>query len=212
MPLQNRVDPWGNIITTTARGTLLGNRGILHNGKKQIVKTYQHQSWVTCRLEFKNRKRELMAPSNFTELFFLDEATAFAAGHRPCCECRRERYLEFKDYWVKANLKKQADEVKISVINKLMHKDRINKGVKIIHKTNIKDLPDGTIFSYKNAAYLIFKTKIYLWSFEGYSFAQSVNMPDEVDVLTPKSIVNIFRLGFKPEIHKSIMTLSATFY
>lgn len=208
MPLQNRIDPWGNIIATTARGTLLGNRGILHNGKKQIVKTYQHQSWVTCRLKFKNIKRKLMTPNNYTELFFLDEATAFSAGHRPCCECRRERYLEFKDYWVKANLNKQTNDVKISIINKLMHKDRINKGVKITHRANLKELPDGTIFSYKSSAYLIFKPNIYLWSFEGYSFSKSVKVPAEVDVLTPKSIVNIFRLGFKPEIHKSIATYS----
>ncbi len=204
MPIQNRVDPWGNIIATTTKGTLLGNRGILHNGKKQIVKAYQHQSWVTCRLEFKQRKRKIMSPNNYTELFFLDEATAFAVGHRPCCECRRERYLEFKGYWVRANMNKQANEVKISVINRLMHNDRMNKGAKIIHKANIKNLPDGTIFSYKNFAYLIFKTKVFLWSFEGYSYAKNINIPNEVDVLTPKSIVNIFRLGFKPEIHKSI--------
>lgn len=204
MPLQNRVDPWGNIIATTARGSFLGNRGILHNGKKQIVKAYQHQSWVTCRLKFKHRKRKLMSPNNYTELFFLDEVTAFAAGHRPCCECRRERYLEFKDYWVRANLNKRANEINISVINRLMHKDRMNKGVKIIHRVNTKNLPDGTIFSHKNFAYLIFKTKIYLWSFKGYSCVKNFDMPDEVDVLTPKSIVNVLRLGFKPEIHKSI--------
>jgi len=208
MPLQNRVDSWGNILATTARGTLLGNRGILHNGKQQIIKTYQHQSWVACRLKFKNRKRKLMAPSNFTELFFLDEATAFAAGHRPCCECRRDRYLEFKNYWVRSNLDKQAKDVKISIINKLMHKERINKGVKITHRAKLKELPGGTIFSNKNSAYLIFETKIYLWSFEGYSFAKNVNISDEVDVLTPKSIVNIFRIGFKPEIHKSIANYS----
>ena len=208
MPLQNRIDPWGNIIATSARGTLLGNRGILHNGKKQIVKAYQHQSWVTCHIKFKNRKRKLMSSNNFTELFFLDEATAFAAGHRPCCECRRERYLEFKDYWVSANLNKQAGDVKISVINKLMHKDRINKGVKITHTAKLKELPDGTIFSYKRAAYLIFESNIYLWSFEGYSLSKIINAPDEVDVLTPKSIVNLFKFGFKPEIHKSIAAYS----
>jgi len=195
MPLQNRVDPWGNIIENTARGTLLGNRGILHNEKKQIVKTYQHQGWVTCSLKFKNRKRKLMTPGNYTELFFLDEATAFAAGHRPCCECRRERYLEFKDYWVRANLKEQINGIKISVTN---------KGKKNSYKANLKELPDGTIFSYNSSAYLIFKTKIYLWSFEGYCCPKSINIPDEVCVLTPRSIVNIFKLGFKPEIHKSV--------
>ena len=87
MAHQNRVDPWGNLVSTDARGTLLGNRGILHDDTRQIVRAHQHQSWVMCKLQFKNRKRELMSPGRYTELFFLDEATAFAAGHRPCGEC-----------------------------------------------------------------------------------------------------------------------------
>ncbi|MBT4289856.1 MAG: hypothetical protein HOD92_21225 [Deltaproteobacteria bacterium] len=89
MPLQNRVDPWGRILTSPYRGTLLGNRGILHNENRQVVKNHQHQNWVTCLLEFKERKRELMSPHHYTELFFLDEATALSAGHRPCGECTR---------------------------------------------------------------------------------------------------------------------------
>jgi hypothetical protein len=206
MPLQNRVDPWGNILATPARGTLLGNRGILHNSKKQIIKNYQHQGWVTCKLKFKGRKRKLMSPHNFTELFFLDEATAFAAGHRPCCECRRERYNEFKDYWVKANLKMQPSEVKAAVINKLLHNDRINKGAKATYKAKTRDLPDGTIFSSNNQAYLIFGGTVHLWSFGGYTSQDNTNLPDEVDVLTPKTIVNAFRLGFKPEVHESVFS------
>jgi hypothetical protein len=127
MPLPNRVDPWGNILAVSARGTFLGNRGILHNDKNRIIKPYQHQSWVTCSLKFKNRKRKFMSPGAYTELFFLDEATAFAAGHRPCGECRRDRYNDFKDYWVKANIENQASDIKVSVINKTMHKERIKK-------------------------------------------------------------------------------------
>ena len=120
MPLQNRVDPWGNILAVSARGAWLGNRGIIHNVQKQIVRPYQHQSWVTCRLRFKNRKRKIMSPSTYTELFFLDESTAFAAGHRPCGECRRERYRQFKELWVRANLKKQANNIKVTVIDSCM--------------------------------------------------------------------------------------------
>ncbi len=203
MPLQNRVDPWGNIFTTSSRGTFLGNRGILHNGKKQIIKPYQHQSWVTCQLKYKDRKRKLMSPHNYTELFFLDEATAFAAGHRPCCQCRRERYIEFKYFWVKANLKKPVDDVRISEINTIMHKDRINKRVKNTYKSKLKELPDGAFFSNNGSAYMKYKNKIYLWSFEGYCHQNNINLPDEIDVLTPKSIVNAFELGFKPGIHQS---------
>ena len=206
MPLQNRVDPWGSILAVPYKGTLLGNRGVLHDERKQIVKPYQHQNWVTCRLKFKDRKRKLMSPGRYTELFFLDESTAFAAGHRPCYECRRERFNEFKDYWVRANLNKQAEDIKISVINKTMHKERINKRVKVTYKANIEDLPDGTFFSNRGSACLKFKNKIYLWSFEGYRLLNKINLPSEVDVLTPHSIVSAFKLGFIPRIHESIIS------
>ncbi len=204
MPLQNRVDPWGKLIETSARGTLLGNRGILHNDRKQIVKTYQHQNWVTCRLQFKGRKRILMSPHKYTELFFLDEATAFAAGHRPCAECRGERYLEFKDYWVRANLDQPLGAVKASDISRIMHKERISKKEKLTFKANLKELPDGSIFSQSGSAYIIFADRIYLWSFEGYCADDRLNLTGEVDVLTPKSVINTFNLGFKPEIHNSV--------
>ena len=147
-----------------------------------------------------------MSPGAYTELFFLDEATAFAAGHRPCGECRRERYSQFKDLWVRANLKNQANEIKISVINRTMHKERIHKRVKVTYKAYIKDLPDGTIFSDNGSAYLVFNEKIYLWSFEGYRLLDTVNFADKVDVLTPQSIVNIFKMGFLPGVHDSVIS------
>ena len=100
MPLQNRVDPFGNIIRTPARGTMLGNRGgALHNSDKEIVRAYKSRRWITCVLEFRGRHRVVMSENRYTELFFLDEAVAFAAGHRPCAECRRARYEAFKDAW-----------------------------------------------------------------------------------------------------------------
>ena len=95
MPLQNRVAPGGEIIATSARGTFLGNRGILHDENKQIVRTSRNTVWLICRLEFNGRKRELMSPGSYTELFFLDEAVALAAGHRPCGECRRTSYRAY---------------------------------------------------------------------------------------------------------------------
>lgn len=203
-PRQNRVDPWGTIVAVSSRGTLLGNRGILHDENKRIVKTHQHQSWVTCKLDYKNRKRKIMSPGTYTELFFLDEATAFAAGHRPCCECRRERYHEFKDFWVKANLAERKEFVTVSEINKVMHAERIKKREKVSFKAAVSKLPDGTLFSHENAAYLVFETGIYLWSFAGYHRLSSVNLPAKVDVLTPQSVVNAFRLGFKPDVHESV--------
>ena len=103
MPLQNRVDPFGNLIRTHARGTLMGNRGgALHNTEREIVRNYKSRLWITCVLEFRGRRRTVMAERRYTELFFLDEAVAFAAGHRPCAECRRERFNAFKDAWRRA--------------------------------------------------------------------------------------------------------------
>ena len=99
MTLQNRVTPFGEIVAVTARGTLMGNRGCLHDAERRIIKTSARVAWVTCRLEWKDIRRTIMAPGKYTELFFLDEATALAAGHRPCGDCRAERLDEFKRAW-----------------------------------------------------------------------------------------------------------------
>src|ERR1700729_1628773 len=101
--LQNRVDPFGNIIKTAARGQWMGNRGVIHDHHQTLVRPFRLLAWITCVLEFKDRKRELMAPDRYTELFFLDEATSFAAGHRPCAECRTKAFNRFKTAWVGAN-------------------------------------------------------------------------------------------------------------
>src|ERR1700688_3091687 len=96
MPLQNRLDPFGNLIRTAARGTMMGNRGgALHNADREIIRAYKSRRWITCVLEFRGRHRSVMSPNRYTELFFLDEATAFASGHRPCAECRRAKYNEY---------------------------------------------------------------------------------------------------------------------
>src|SRR2546423_2319360 len=99
MPRQNRVTPSGNIIATPDRGTFMGNRGVLHDAEGRIKRAWQLKRWIVCVLEFKGRKRHVMTPGHYTELFFLDEATALAAGHRPCAECRRERFNAFRMAW-----------------------------------------------------------------------------------------------------------------
>src|SRR5262249_14796555 len=99
MPLQNRVDPYGQLQAVEARGAWMGNRGVLHNDAKRIVASWRSTRWITCVLEFKERRREVFMSHRYTELFFLDEATSLAAGHRPCAECRRSRYKEFCAAW-----------------------------------------------------------------------------------------------------------------
>ena len=99
MPLQNRVTPLGELVADRARGLVYGNRGCLHDHEQRIRRSWQVKRWIACRLEFKGRTRELMQPGRYTELFFLDDAAALAAGHRPCAECRREDYNRFLEVW-----------------------------------------------------------------------------------------------------------------
>ncbi|MEP6684893.1 MAG: hypothetical protein ABJA35_16590 [Parafilimonas sp.] len=160
--MQNRVNPFGEIIETKARGLWMGNRGHIHNLDRKIVRPFKLKAWITCKLEFKGRKREIMAPNLYTELFFLDEATAFAAGHRPCFECRRNDYNKFKTAWLKGNPEyKFSDKTSIRDIDEILHKERMNKdGSKKTHKENNSDLPDGTFIAVNNQPYVLFQQHI----------------------------------------------------
>jgi hypothetical protein len=99
MPLRNRVTPLGEIVAVSGRGTLMGNRGILHDAERNILRDWQVRRWIACRLEFHGRHRSVMTPGSYTELFFLDEAAALADGHRPCAECRHADYRAFQTAW-----------------------------------------------------------------------------------------------------------------
>lgn len=200
--LQNRVDPFGNLIKTQARGAWMGNRGILHNDQQQVLLPFKLKAWITCKLEFNGRKREVMAPHRYTELFFMDEATSFAAGHRPCFECRREDYHKFKLFWLKGNTEYHFDEkTSIKKIDDILHKERINHDKsKVVHEENTKSIPDGTFILMKGNAYLVFDKKMYLWSPFGYDKAISLPGENKLTVLTPQSIVNTFRAGYIPQI------------
>src|SRR5580698_8654486 len=125
MHLQNRVDPFGNLIRTHARGTLMGNRGgALHNSQREIVRNYKSRRWITCVLEFRGRRRTVMSERRYTELFFLDEAVALAAGHRPCAECRRERFNAFKEAWVRSEDLPRTDFLYVDEMDLELHRAR----------------------------------------------------------------------------------------
>src|ERR1700692_2794907 len=140
MPLQNRVDPFGNLFRTPACGTIMGNRGGVLHTNREIVRPYKSRRWITCVLEFKDRHRIVMSERRYTELFFLDEATSFAAGHRPCAECRRGRFNAFKDAWRRArgldNLP-FADEMDLE-----LHPARIDRRNKVTHQAAMRSMPD----------------------------------------------------------------------
>src|SRR6202166_2347919 len=133
MPLQNRLDPFGNLIRTSARGTMMGNRGgALHNADREIVRRYKSRRWIACVLEFRGRHRDVMSANRYTELFFLDEAVAFAAGHRPCAECRRERCNAFRSAWSRAKEQDRlpfADDIDLE-----LHPVRIDRRKKVTYE------------------------------------------------------------------------------
>ncbi len=140
MPLRNRVNPFGDIIETPARGLLYGNRGVLHDANRGLVRSWQVRRWIACRLEFKGRRRaDQMPPGRFTSLYFLDEATALAAGHRPCAECRREDYRRFQAAWPGASTKAED-------MDRALHDERVGPdGSKLLHPAAPNDLPDGAM-------------------------------------------------------------------
>jgi hypothetical protein len=200
--LQNRVDPFGKIIKAPERGAWLGNRGVLHNDKKEIIRPYKIKAWITCVLEFRGRHREVMTPDRWTELFFLDEATAFSAGHRPCFQCRYNDHQRFKTFWLKGNPQYGFNmKTPVAKIDDIIQSERIaTDKSKVTYQGNVKALPDGTFVSYNDKAYLLKDSKMFLWSPAGYG--KPIDLPgvEKVAVLTPKSIVNMFNVGYVPQM------------
>lgn len=206
MPLQNRVTPRGEIVAVEPRGTFMGNRGgALHNEKREIVRQYASRRWITCLLEFKGRHRVVMSPRRYTELFFLDEAVALAAGHRPCAECRRERFNAFKAVWLPERM---ANSLYADDIDRELHRARID-GLKqkITYQADSKALPDGCFVQIGDASYLVWRDGLLRWSPEGYVERHGRPRQGDVTVLTPEPIVRCLGHGYEPEIHQSARAL-----
>jgi hypothetical protein len=208
MPLQNRVNPFSKIIATPERGAFTGNRGVIHNRQKEIIKNHAVKYWITCMLQYKDMHRAVMTPNRWTELFFLDEATAFAAGHRPCGFCRHADFKLFKNLWLQANGEKYGliENEKMDVIDIIIHKERLDKNnVQKTFSVALKTLPDGVFIKLpqNENAYLWNKQNLYEWSFNGYKKLAILNKDQTVDVLTPTSYVEVFRIGYLPQVHLS---------
>ncbi len=209
MPLQNRISPFSTLTATPERGTWTGNRGVIHNADQEIVRNHAVKYWITCELKYKNFQRKVMTPNRWTELFFLDEATAFAAGHRPCGFCRNSDFKRFKSLWLLANGERYGLEknAKIDAIDALIHQERIDEnGFKKTFKANLTTLPSGTFITLNQSkkAYLWFQKNLYEWSFGGYTKNLEIVQNQEVEVLTPLSYVKTFKAGYIPEAHVSV--------
>ncbi len=209
MPLQNRVNPFSKIITSPECGAYTGNRGVIHNNQKQIIKNHAVKYWITCLLKYKTLHRQVMTPNRWTELFFLDEATAFAAGHRPCGFCRHTDFKLFKTLWLQANGEQHGllPSTKMNVIDEIIHAERLDKNnVQKTFTATLNTLPNGVFIKLPNDedAYLWYNQHLYLWSFKGYKKISNYNKDEIVDVLTPASYVAAFKMDYKPQIHSSV--------
>jgi hypothetical protein len=204
-PLQNRVTPWGELIADPARGNLMGNRGCLHDESGRIVRHHRGKLWIFCRLEFRGRWRPVMPPNRYTALFFLDEATAFAAGHRPCGECMHARYTEFRDAWAAANPDLAGTGASARVMNEALHRERVDRERgKLTFRARAGELPDGTFFVPRGggeaAPRLVWEGATWPWSPGGYGEPEALKEAAVVEVLTPASCVRAFAAGFRPEV------------
>jgi hypothetical protein len=197
---QNRVTPLGDLLATPERGTMMGNRGVLHDDAGHIRRAWALKRWIVCLLEFRGRQRTVMTPGRYTELFFLDEATAFAAGHRPCAECRHRRYVDFREAWQTTAARPSAIE-----IDERLHLERLTADrLKRTYAAELYTLPDGVFVrrgSWGDGVYLVKGRDLLLWSPGGYVRSRPRPKVGEVDVLTPKSIVRAIRAGYVPELH-----------
>jgi hypothetical protein len=186
----------------------MGNRGILHDAEGHVHRPWQVKRWLLCVLEFRGRHRTVMAPNRYTELFFLDEATGLAAGHRPCFECRRARFLAFRDAWAAGNpVDRGLEPVRVAMMDNRLHAERVGPDrSKRIGRAEIDELPDGVFITdggRDGGAWLVLGNELLAWSPAGYRQRRRRPRGEVVTVLTPESTISAIRSGYEPEIHRS---------
>src|SRR5579863_5260226 len=200
MTLQNRVDPFGNLNAVAARGTMFGNRGgrFHTNAKTLTARRWASRQWICCVLDFKGRQRDVWGRF-YTELFFLDEVTALAAGHRPCFECRRADAERFAELWRDAH--RLGAPPRAPDIDKVLHDERLDGRAKRLHRAKIGDLPDGAMIATEEGAFAVRGDALLSWTPEGYDFRKPRLRAGAVDVLTPPAILNVLSAGYPPHWH-----------
>ena len=192
MPLQNRVTPLGELIAVSERGLVYGNRGCLHDAEARIRRAWQVTRWIACRLEFRGRHRaHPMPPGRYTGLFFLDEATALAAGHRPCAECRREDYNRFMAL---------AGERRADDLDARLHEERLGPRP----QAAVEELPDGAFVLVGGEPWLVLGDELRRWTPGGYTKRR--RRPSRASVVTPATTLEVLRAGWNgvvPFLHVS---------
>ena len=204
MPLQNRVSPFGELFAASARGTLMGNRGGKFHTDDQTLtnRRWASRQWICCVLDFKGRQRDVWG-RYYTELFFLDEVTALAAGHRPCFECRRRDAEHFARLFAASETRATAD-----AMDDVLHAERLDGRAKRVHRAQIDTLPDGAMIAMEGEAFPLRGKQMLHWTPQGYDSASPSPRGGEVDVLTPPSIVTVLARGYQPQWHPTAGTLT----
>jgi hypothetical protein len=212
MPLQNRVTPLSQLIATPERGLVYGNRGSLHDAEGRIRRSYNGKRWIACRLRFRGRhRRRLMQPGRYTELFFLDEATALAAGHRPCAECRREDYVRLTAIWNDFH----PGQVGADAIDAQLHGERIVSGTwaQRHHEAPVDELPDGAFVLHRDEPFLVLGRELLKWTPGGYLRGGRRPARGRAVLITPPSLLSVLRTDWQPVVpllHPSAMRVSAS--
>jgi len=197
MPLRNRVTPLGELVAAPARGLVYGNRGCLHDASGRIRRRYNGKRWIACRLEFRGWHREpLLQPGRFTELFFLDEATAFAAGHRPCALCRREDFTRLTAIWGELH----PGQVGADAIDAQLHGERLDPVTRgqLRREASLDDLPDGAFVLREGAPCLVLGPELLSWTAAGYARRSPRRARERTLLITPPSLVGVLRVGWQP--------------
>lgn len=204
MPLRNRADPFGELHAVQERGLFMGNRGGGFHREDQTLKDrhWTSKHWIICLLSFKDRKRKLMQPGLYTELFFLDEATALAGGHRPCFECRRAEAAAFRDGLIRLGHLSAGDRIdKLDALAAGEIQDVLS-GSRPRETGTPYSLPDGAMYSNGGAAYLKYDGAARAWSFKGYGTRQPLHATGEC--LTPRISCEALRTCYRPVAHPSV--------
>ncbi|GAA3632723.1 hypothetical protein [Microlunatus ginsengisoli] len=197
MPLQNRVTPFGELVAVPQRGLVYGNRGCLHDAAGRVRRHHAGRRWIACRLVFRDWHRSpLLQPGRFTELFFLDEATAWAAGHRPCALCRRADYDRFVRRWAALH----PGERGADAIDARLHAERLVGGRRRLHRCAVADLPDGAMLADGGEPWLVLGDRLRRWTPGGYADSRDRGELVAAEVLTPPSLVAELAAGWSPEV------------
>ena len=204
MPLRNRVRPTQEIVVDPGRGLLMGNRGCIHGTDRDLgVSRWRSKLWISCVLDFRGRWRDVMPPGRWTALFFLDEATALAAGHRPCGECRRADYRWFVESWrVVHGL---AERPRAGEMDTVLHAQRVDSRTRrqLTRTATAGDLPNGVMIRVDGTVGLLNAGRLLPWSFAGYQAPQRMSPAASVEILTPPAITAILAAGYRPLVHPS---------